>query len=247
MAENALWAALKQTWPAQVANAFYGAVTLPGDVYAGRVAPGGEEAIGRAADLAGMLGMGGLATASARTGALGAFGGKVAAASGANDVMQSTPRWAQDAFDLGRLVRDAKEVHPVKGRAFYEDWAYGRIPKLTEDQFNSVNRWDMNDPNRNAFYLSGAHGDDLPVWTSGTRYGFAPKDGRSWNYREQLYEPGVSMASVEHPRFADWKWFDAFNKDRPVLPYEGYLLPMKGTDDEPLMVALQRLGQGGAR
>ena len=30
----------------------------------------------------------------------------------------------------------------------------------------------------------------------GYRYGEAPENGRSWNYRENQYEPGVSMAQV---------------------------------------------------
>jgi uncharacterized ParB-like nuclease family protein len=60
---------LGQTWPARMAKSAYGAVTLPGDVYAGRVAPLSDEAIGRAADLAGTVASGTLA--GAPRGALG--------------------------------------------------------------------------------------------------------------------------------------------------------------------------------
>lgn len=45
---------LADTWPARVAKSIYGAVTLPGDVAAGRVDPGSDEAIGRSFDLAGV-------------------------------------------------------------------------------------------------------------------------------------------------------------------------------------------------
>ena len=68
------WYKLMQTWPAKLAQSAYGAVTLPGDVYAGRVAPDSDEAIGRAADMAGLLAGG--APITAERGALGAFGGK---------------------------------------------------------------------------------------------------------------------------------------------------------------------------
>ncbi len=51
--------ALADTWPARLAQALIGGVTLPGDVYAGRVNPNSDEAVGRAADLAGMLTLGG--------------------------------------------------------------------------------------------------------------------------------------------------------------------------------------------
>jgi hypothetical protein len=50
--------ALMQSWPAELAKSAYGAATLPGDVYAGRVDPMSDEAVGRSAELAGLLTMG---------------------------------------------------------------------------------------------------------------------------------------------------------------------------------------------
>jgi hypothetical protein len=44
-----------QSWPAKLAQSIYGGATLPGDVYAGRVDPGSDEAIRRSADLAGVV------------------------------------------------------------------------------------------------------------------------------------------------------------------------------------------------
>lgn len=49
---------LGMTWPARMVQSAMGAATLPGDVYAGRVNPNSDEAVGRAADLAGMLTLG---------------------------------------------------------------------------------------------------------------------------------------------------------------------------------------------
>lgn len=68
------------TWPAKLAQALIGGVTLPGDVYAGRVNPNSDEAVGRAADLAGMLALGGTAKAglAPASGELGIFGGRLA-------------------------------------------------------------------------------------------------------------------------------------------------------------------------
>jgi hypothetical protein len=43
---------LERTWPAKLAKTIYGAVTLPGDVLAGKVDPLSPEAIGRSADIA---------------------------------------------------------------------------------------------------------------------------------------------------------------------------------------------------
>ena len=151
------------------------------------------------------------------------------------------PENAQKAFDLGRLVRDVRENYDGGGRSFYEDWAYGRLPKLSSDSADLVARWEMNSPLQNGFYQAGRHSDALPELTSGTRFGNAPKEGRSWNYREQEWEPGVSMATADHLNFADYVWPDPFNKNRPLVSYQGYLLPMKGSDDEPLMIGLRQL------
>ncbi|WP_157223447.1 LPD23 domain-containing protein [Rhodovulum sp. PH10] len=69
---------LGETWPVRAAQAAYRAVTLPGDVYAGRTAPDSPEAIERSADLAGILALGGTGAAAAGVtprGAIGVFGG----------------------------------------------------------------------------------------------------------------------------------------------------------------------------
>jgi hypothetical protein len=47
--------ALSESWPAELAKSAYGAVTLPGDVYAGKVNPMSDEAVGRAFELAGLV------------------------------------------------------------------------------------------------------------------------------------------------------------------------------------------------
>ena len=65
-----------ETWPARALKAATSAAALPGDVYAGRVDPTSDEAIGRAFDLAGVLGTGGMSVA--RPGAAGVFGGRLA-------------------------------------------------------------------------------------------------------------------------------------------------------------------------
>lgn len=50
--------ALATTWPVKMAKSAYEAATLPGDVYAGRVDPMSDEAIGRSFDLAGLVTLG---------------------------------------------------------------------------------------------------------------------------------------------------------------------------------------------
>lgn len=69
---------LGETWPVRAAQAAYRAVTLPGDVYAGRTAPDSPEAIERSADLAGILALGGTGAARIEMvprGSIGSSGG----------------------------------------------------------------------------------------------------------------------------------------------------------------------------
>ena len=58
--------AILQSWPAELAKSAYGAVTLPGDVYAGRINPMSDEAVGRAAEFAGLLTLGAGASSAPR-------------------------------------------------------------------------------------------------------------------------------------------------------------------------------------
>ena len=52
------WDKLGQTWPAQIFRHALSAAMLPGDVYAGRVDPLSDDAIGRSTDLAGLAMLG---------------------------------------------------------------------------------------------------------------------------------------------------------------------------------------------
>lgn len=49
---------LTKSWPSRMVQAAWGAATLPGDVYAGRVDPSSDEGIARANDLAGLVTLG---------------------------------------------------------------------------------------------------------------------------------------------------------------------------------------------
>jgi hypothetical protein len=73
-ARQEFMSALGNTWPAQMAKSAYQAVRAPGDVVQGRLDPRSDDAIKRAADLAGTLMMGGFP--------LGASVGREAAAQG---------------------------------------------------------------------------------------------------------------------------------------------------------------------
>ena len=94
----------------------------------------------------------------------------------------------------------------------------------------------------------------------GYRYGAAPKEGKSYNYREQEYECGVSMASVGYLGeiysacyFADRKKyyyvgdFAGFGSDGEVclsnvkqITYKEYLRLRKESREETNRIAVER-------
>lgn len=81
---------------------------------------------------------------------------------------------------------------------------------------------------------------DNPIHTVGYRYGSAPKDGQSYNTRDNQHEAGVSMASVaglpECRSFATMSSRD----NRKKAYYEGDVVGFGG-DDEPLVVNIKAI------
>lgn len=152
----------------------------------------------------------------------------------------------EKAYALGKQVRELANGEP--STKFYNDWAFGKYKNTLPDTgFN--NFWDS-DPVTYTFYRSGELGTKMPEKAIGMRRGMAPESGKSWNQRENKYEPGVSMESVDHPDFRDYTWHTGvFSQDRPIYRYGGYVLPYaRGGDNEPLMVGLERLhGQSSSK
>lgn len=67
------------------------------------------------------------------------------------------------------------------------------------------------------------------------RYGELPENGVSYNYRDGYKEKGVSAANIkgEEP-VGSYIWFT----DNVKIEFEGILLPVKGSDGEPLLLPL---------
>lgn len=67
------------------------------------------------------------------------------------------------------------------------------------------------------------------------RYGELPKRGVSYNYRDDYKEKGVSAVNIkgEEP-VGSYIWFT----DNVKIEFEGILLPVKGSDGEPLLLPL---------
>lgn len=101
---------LGDTWPARLAKAVYGAVTLPGDVYQGKVDPGSEEAIHRSFDLAGVVSP---ASVAAKTVTGAAPAAKVVAETEGQRVAQAAERLG---VDLPRAVTSDRTAVQQMGK-----------------------------------------------------------------------------------------------------------------------------------
>ncbi len=75
---------------------------------------------------------------------------------------------------------------------------------------------------------------DALEYVKGYRYGKLPKGGASYNFREEVWEVGVSLARIEGgEEIPSAMWY----YERKEIEVFGWLLPMKGSDGEPLILA----------
>ena len=244
--------------PGQIIGGIKSALALPGDVYAGRTQVNDpatdmptNEVMDRAAGLAGLttLGAGAVpAEADALNMGLNSYRG-----SPSTDIMssmKSPPPDALRAYELGQKVAAAKSRHIDDGTPtgdFYNSWADGRVGGLPplEDVIYGIEK----NPLLNGFMKTGEQGQSLPVYATGYRHGPAPKSGVSTNFaNDGRPELGVSMAKVNHPDFADYNWYPITNKAlADPVHYEGWVLPSRGADGEPLMVGPKEIKETPAQ
>jgi len=92
------------------------------------------------------------------------------------------------------------------------------------------------DPADKAFLRSSFYETEKPEFTTGWRYGKAPKGGQSTNFREDELEKGVSfMETGKTDKISTT--YEMFSGDaKNVKWYAGFEIYQKGSDGEPLMV-----------
>lgn len=83
-------------------------------------------------------------------------------------------------------------------------------------------------------------GVDFDHIVSGYRYGDVPTDKASYNYRDEHWEPGVSLAALDgEEEIGSAIWFG----DRKKVNVTGLLVDDKGSDGEPLIIPLDMVEQ----
>lgn len=89
-----------------------------------------------------------------------------------------------------------------------------------------------------AFWSHGLHGWDPPRRVRAWRFGDPPEGGRSYNFRDQFEELGVSVAGVEGEESGWGIW----QSDRGAVWVEGWMREdVKGSDGEPLLVGITKI------
>lgn len=73
----------------------------------------------------------------------------------------------------------------------------------------------------------------------GYRYGEAPENGKSFNTRERIYEPGVSMAKVGHNK--EIRSFAVDGQTSKKYYYVGLICGETGSDDEICLRNVRRI------
>lgn len=119
---------------------------------------------------------------------------------------------------------------------FWTMMSYGELGKHP-----NLWRW-MDDLDMADFFSMGYNGHPLPMLVRGWRYGNIPTSGRSYNARDDKREQGVSMVWVETgEETADSVSLMFIKPGRAVVWAEGWLLPWKGSDGEPLLFDARKI------
>ena len=92
------------------------------------------------------------------------------------------------------------------------------------------------------FYRSGLYNRDDPKFNVGWRYGSAPDSGISQNFKDDIREPGISFMQLgdEKKTSGTYEMFNGHDVNS-IHWYAGFENHSRGSDGEPLMVAVREI------
>jgi len=105
--------------------------------------------------------------------------------------------------------------------------------------------WFFDDDLLSAFFDAGYYDHPKPYRSRGWRYGWNENMRKSFNHRDQIPEPGISMMQVDGeavlaPKDSIYIALNEFDK-RPVVWLKGWVLGVRGSDGESLMVSAKKI------
>ena len=143
---------------------------------------------------------------------------------------QSDGKWIKVKDDKEKKKPD-KENLSEKQKAMKQDYL-----NINQEGLNTKEYQSYHTPVLQIAFDLGQQGiniNELPVVT-GYRYGKAPDSFISFNYTDNKSERGLSLAKIEgEEETGSSIWF----LGRKKYKYTGYLLPYRGSDGEPLILA----------
>ncbi|MDR0736338.1 MAG: hypothetical protein LBF51_05835, partial [Zoogloeaceae bacterium] len=152
------------------------------------------------------------------------------------------PEDYERAHELGREMKKRYKNRAGLNAAIRE----GSIPKELERLFYSGSLTE------NSMFEDGFDGIDLPSrFVFAERIGDVPPNLKSYNYRYEFFEDGVSVLGLLDPesglvRESDGM-FEIFNRDRKRFYVGGFLLDSRGSDGEPLIIPTYATEKNNAR
>lgn len=132
------------------------------------------------------------------------------------------------SFTIKKWMTDSYESGKSTAALSYNDIIYGDLAPS----------WIFNDFDANELFEIGRQGHEFPEIASGWRYGNIPESGRSYNYREQVAERGVSMMQLDgKDKMKTLAEMRGSFDNRPKINVIGLLNPLEvGGDGEPLIL-----------
>lgn len=133
-------------------------------------------------------------------------------------------------------VEAAKRGYKKQDRRFWED----RINEGKNADIAPEDAFYGNDDAARLFEM-GLNGRE-PEYVTGWRYGKLPESGRSYNFRDQQNEKGVSLMALHgEPIGGIAKTYEMFNsKGKPIVHVSGWLSGY-GADGEPIVIDAKEL------
>ena len=131
-----------------------------------------------------------------------------------------------EAYKLGR------EWHGMDLSELIWSLSYEQSEALTGDSVLS------------AFFDAGYYGTECPSWVVGERFGDIPTDGKSWNYRDDRWEAGVSLVRLSDGSRTtqEIESMILVAAGRDLVKVAGWLVThTTGADGEPLVVGAVRI------
>lgn len=151
---------------------------------------------------------------------------------------QKPRRFDLNAYEFGRFLHDKYNGEEIDYRNEDYEYEYQEFGNLSLNDIFSASRMAQ------YYFECGARGLTLPEHVFARRIGLVPEGQRSFNYRDEVYEYGVSVLGLyDESGFIEQNngTYRIFNDGKEYV-VEGFYGGLNGSDGEPLLTHARVLG-----